>query len=94
MTEAISNKRHSTNPHRDQDGFRLKQHDIDALNNSTIQDDAAEGAKYIIDGRLRRVPPYYFTHLTYCKQRWMDRNILEVFVNEFRDRDEQYYVST
>ncbi|ODV81625.1 DRAP deaminase [Suhomyces tanzawaensis NRRL Y-17324] len=60
----------------------------------TIHEEEAEGAKYIIDGRLRRVNPYYFTYLTYCKMRWRDRNLLDIFVNEFRDRDAEFYKKT
>ncbi|KAK9320672.1 pseudouridine synthase [Lipomyces orientalis] len=57
----------------------------------TIHDEVAQGAKYVMAEGLRKVPPYYFTYLTYCKQRWRDRNILDIFVTEFRDRDEEYY---
>lgn len=60
----------------------------------TIHEEEAEGAQYVIDGRLRRVSPYYFTYLTYCKLRWRDRTLLDIFVNEFRDRDEAYYRSS
>ena len=60
---------------------------------TTIADEVAQGAKYVIDGQLRRVPPYYFTYLTFCKQRWRDKNLLELFTSEFRDRDASYYVS-
>lgn len=59
----------------------------------TIADEVAQGAKYVIDGPLRRVPPYYFTYLTFCKQRWRDKNLLDLFTSEFRDRDAAYYVS-
>lgn len=62
--------------------------------NKTIFDEEAEGAGYIIDGRLRRVKPYFFTYLTYCKMRWRDRKLLDVFVSEFRDRDADYYKNT
>ena len=62
--------------------------------NKTIFDEEAEGAGYIIDGRLRRVKPYFFTYLTYCKMRWRDRKLLDVFVSEFRDRDAEYYKNT
>lgn len=58
---------------------------------TTIADEEAQGAKYEIEGNLRRVPPYYFTYLTFCKQRWRDRNLFEVFTTEFRDRDAAYY---
>ncbi|KAK9351272.1 pseudouridine synthase [Lipomyces doorenjongii] len=57
----------------------------------TIHDEVAQGAKYVVADGLRKVPPYYFTYLTYCKERWRDRNILDIFVTEFRDRDEEYY---
>ncbi|KAG2734651.1 hypothetical protein G9P44_002657 [Scheffersomyces stipitis] len=57
----------------------------------TIEEEEAEGASYIIDGRLRRVHPYYFTYLTYCKMRWRDRKLLDIFVDEFRDRSAEYY---
>lgn len=32
-----------------------------------------------------------FTYLTFCKLRWRDRNLLEVFSTEFRDKDREYY---
>lgn len=57
----------------------------------SIEDETTQGAKYIIDGPLRRVPPYYFTYLTFCKMRWRDRNLFEVFWTEFRDKDKEYY---
>ncbi|KAK6458795.1 DRAP deaminase [Scheffersomyces xylosifermentans] len=59
--------------------------------NKTIHEEEAEGASYIIDGRLRRVHPYYFTYLTYCKMRWRDRKLIDIFVDEFRDRSAEYY---
>lgn len=66
---------------------------IDGVNQETsIADEVSQGAKYVIDGPLRRVPPYYFTYLTFCKQRWRDRNLLDLFTSEFRDRDAAYYV--
>lgn len=57
----------------------------------TIFEEETEGAGYIIEGRLRRVPPYFFTYLTYCKMRWRDRPLLDIFVDEFRDRDAEFY---
>lgn len=60
----------------------------------TIHEEEAEGASYTIDGRLRRVNPYFFTYLTYCKMRWRDRKLLDIFVNEFRDRDSDFYKKT
>lgn len=57
----------------------------------SIEDEVAQGAKYVISDGLRRVPPYYFTYLTYCKLRWRDRLLIDIFTSEFRDRDEAYY---
>lgn len=83
---------------RDEGGFRVKRQTIQAQNtidgaeiSETIKEDSAQGARYVIDGNLRRVPPYYFTYLTFCKMRWRDRNLLEVFTSEFRDKDRDYY---
>ena len=41
-------------------------------NEITIADEVAQGAKYVIDGNLRRVPPYYF-HLLNFLQRALER---------------------
>lgn len=49
---------------------------------------------YYLEGGLRRVAPYYHAYRTYCKQRWREREILDVFGSEFRDRGREYYVST
>ncbi|EGV63304.1 pseudouridine synthase [Yamadazyma tenuis ATCC 10573] len=65
---------------------------INILNKSkTISEEETEGASYIIDGALRRVPPYFFTYLTFCKLRWRDRPLLDIFVDEFRDKDADFY---
>ncbi len=60
-----------------------------------IEDEQSQGAKYIFDKEkgLRRVTPYFFTHMTFCKQRWMGRTLLDIFTSEFRDRKPEYYVS-
>ncbi|ANB12446.1 pseudouridine synthase PUS9 [Sugiyamaella lignohabitans] len=84
---------------RDEGGFRIKRQQIESQSPIgkgavvSINDEVAQGAQYIIDGPLRRVPPYYFTYLTYCKLRWRDRLLYDIFVTEFRDRDKDYYVS-
>ncbi|CUM68300.1 uncharacterized protein PRCAT00006022001 [Priceomyces carsonii] len=65
--------------------------DKDLPRHKTIQEEESEGASYTIDGALRRVNPYYFTYLTYCKMRWRDRKLLDIFVDEFRDRDAKFY---
>lgn len=85
---------------RDEVGFRLKQQAIDKdilvssdASSKTIHEEETEGAKYVIDGHLRRVTPYFFTYLTYCKLRWRDRKLLDIFLDEFRDKDPEFYKS-
>lgn len=94
----------------DANGFRMKRQDIDkvhltayeqlggeasgAIKGKTIEEEEAEGAGYVIDGPLRRVNPYYFTYMTYCKLRWRDRKLIDIFVQEFRDRDAEFYRKT
>lgn len=46
---------------------------------------------YYLENGLRRVAPYHYTYNTFCKQRWRDREILDIFAAEFRDRSEEYY---
>ena len=36
---------------------------------------------------------YYFEYKSFAKGRWLNRPLLEVFASEFRDRNEEYYVS-
>jgi hypothetical protein len=43
---------------------------------------------------MRKVKPYYFEYKSFAKGRWLGRSLLEVFSSEFRDRSEDYYVST
>lgn len=47
---------------------------------------------YYFEGGLRKIPPYHYTYNTYCKERWRGRTLLDIFVKEFRDRPEEYYV--
>lgn len=47
---------------------------------------------YYFKNGLRKVPPYNYTYNTYCKERWRGRTLLDIFVKEFRDRSEEYYV--
>lgn len=78
-------------------GFRVKNNTMlhkvlkDPAREAAIQEEIAQGAQWIIDGPLRRVPPYYFTYLTFCKQRWLDRTLFDIFSKEFRDRPIDYY---
>jgi len=48
---------------------------------------------YFLHDGLRRVAPYHYTYNTYCKERWRGREILDIFVAEFRDRSPAYYVN-
>ncbi|TQB69206.1 RNA pseudouridylate synthase domain containing protein 2 [Monascus purpureus] len=50
-------------------------------------------APYYFEGGLRRVKPYHYTYNTYCKERWRDRRLVDIFVSEFRDRPPEYYVA-
>lgn len=83
---------------RDESGFRVRQQQLDAKlpsdgrnNVVSIEDEVAQGAQYVIENGLRKVPPYYFTYLTFCKLRWRDRKLLDIFTSEFRDKEESYY---
>ncbi|KAF4976830.1 hypothetical protein FZEAL_6571 [Fusarium zealandicum] len=40
---------------------------------------------------LRRVAPYHYTYNTWCKERWRNRPLLEIYEAEFRDRPVEYY---
>lgn len=77
--------------------FRTKRNSMlhqvlkDPAREVAINEEIAKGAQWIIEGPLRRVPPYYFTYLTFCKQRWIGQQLLSVFTQEFRDRTQEYY---
>lgn len=47
---------------------------------------------YYLEDGFRRVKPYHWTYNTYCKERWRDREILDIFADEFRDKPIEYYV--
>ncbi|KAG8898985.1 hypothetical protein FRB99_007009 [Tulasnella sp. 403] len=40
---------------------------------------------------IRKCPPYWHTHKTPAKERWLNREILEMISTEFRDRSVEYY---
>ncbi|KAI5964198.1 RIB2 [Candida pseudojiufengensis] len=97
---------HQKSVTRDANGFRLRQQEIDKSirldddpensgnnygHHKTIEEKEAEGAEYIIEGNLRKVTPYYYTYMTYCKLRWRDRTLLDIFIEEFRDRTPETY---
>lgn len=42
---------------------------------------------------LRKLNPYWHSYTSYAKKRWVGRPILEVWADEFEDRNTEYYVS-
>ncbi|PLB51158.1 pseudouridine synthase [Aspergillus steynii IBT 23096] len=48
-------------------------------------------APYYYEKGLRRVKPYHFTYNTFCKERWRNRELVDIFISEFRDRPPEYY---
>lgn len=76
---------------RDEAGFKLR-----AVSTNKKAKSRQEEPNYEIeiDGPLRKIKPYYFTYKTFCKLRWRDRPLYEVFVSEFRDRTAEYYKKT
>lgn len=57
---------------------------------STTHADPWPRPYYFEDG-LRRMKPYHFTYSTWCKERWRQRELIEIFESEFRDRPLEYY---
>jgi len=74
---------------RDEKGFKLRAIESSKDGNKKKQEDPEYEVS--IEGDLRIVKPYYFTYKTFCKQRWRERKLLDIFVTEFRDRKESYY---
>lgn len=74
---------------RDESGFRVRVANIS--NKKKIED---PDYKVIIEGSLRKIEPYDYTYKTFCKLRWRDRKLVDVFTTEFRDREEGYYRKT
>lgn len=80
----------ATNQMRDDNGFKIR-----------VAEAGAEGKKVtdpeytvVIDGPLRRVEPYEFEYKTFCKERWRDRKIIDIFTQEFRDQEPDHYRKT
>lgn len=46
---------------------------------------------YYFEDGLRKVAPYFYTYNTFCKQRWRNRELFEIYSSEFRDRPVAYY---
>ncbi|CCH62254.1 hypothetical protein TBLA_0G03170 [Henningerozyma blattae CBS 6284] len=74
---------------RDKVGFRVR-----VVDTSNRQKQADPDYEVTINGPLRKIEPYYFTYKTFCKLRWRDRKLVDVFTEEFRDREENYYRKT
>uniref|UniRef100_A0A8D0L1W7 Pseudouridylate synthase RPUSD2 n=1 Tax=Sphenodon punctatus TaxID=8508 RepID=A0A8D0L1W7_SPHPU len=47
--------------------------------------------RYYFEGGLRKVRPYYFDFQTYCKGRWVDKSLQQVFSDEFRAQPLAWY---
>ncbi|KAF8470838.1 pseudouridine synthase [Kalaharituber pfeilii] len=47
--------------------------------------------EYYMEDGLRRVVPYYYTYNTFCKERWRDMKLVDIFAKEFRDRSAEFY---
>lgn len=83
----------------DENGFKIRKiQDVANRHGAGVTDsdktirDEDEDTQYIIDGDLRRTTPYFYTYMTYCKLRWRDRSLLDIFSNEFRLYPESYYI--
>ncbi|KAF3923415.1 hypothetical protein ABW21_db0206290 [Orbilia brochopaga] len=46
---------------------------------------------WYFEGGFRRVKPYHYTYNTYCKERWRNKTIYDIYATEFRDRPQEYY---
>ena len=53
---------------------------------------ATAAAHYTKDKAFRYVINYEFCFKTFAKQRWLGRNLLDVFITEFKAFSENYYV--
>lgn len=47
---------------------------------------------YRFENGLRKVEPYHFCYKTFTKERWIGKNIYDVFITEFRNKSKEYYV--
>ncbi|KAK9728918.1 DRAP deaminase [Basidiobolus ranarum] len=63
-------------------GHRLRRKDLR---------DPEQNVKYILENGLRKVEPYFFTHKTFTKERWLNRPLISVLQTEFKDRPPDYY---
>jgi len=56
-------------------------------------ENTAFSALYLFLG-LRKVYPYQYTYLCYCKGRWKGKTILDVLNSEFMSSSLEFHVST
>ncbi|AGO12268.1 AaceriAEL091Cp [[Ashbya] aceris (nom. inval.)] len=87
ITKRLRKKNLGTGELRDKAGFKLKVQDVSKNRHRQVDPEY----EVVIDGPMRKIKPYFFTYKTFCKERWRDRKLLDIFVDEFRDRDKQYY---
>ncbi|KAH3684695.1 hypothetical protein WICPIJ_004330 [Wickerhamomyces pijperi] len=95
---ATTSKRTKIQKLRSANGFRIKQqHSTDAQilkqsKQSAKEQEAEPSVNYQFEtSGLRKLEPYNFTYNTYCKERWRDRTVYDIFSKEFRDREKEYY---
>lgn len=92
MAKKIQEKKHkkrkvTDKKLRDSNGFKMRIND--SLTKKKEKNDPDYKVK--IENNLRKIEPYYFTYKTFCKLRWRDKKLLDVFTSEFRDRSKEYY---
>jgi hypothetical protein len=56
-----------------------------------IQDKIESKPNYIIHDNVRSVEPYIHDFTTYAKGRWLNRNLLDVVMNEFGGHPQHYW---
>ncbi|MFS7910113.1 putative tRNA pseudouridine(31) synthase [Helianthus anomalus] len=47
---------------------------------------------YIFRNGIRYVKPYYFEFISHAKNRWAGKTIVDLFADEFKGRNRDYYV--
>lgn len=52
--------------------------------NNQFVEASLDASDYYIENGLRKVYPYEYTFQSYCKGRWVGRNLSELFEKEFR----------
>ncbi|CAL1282567.1 unnamed protein product [Larinioides sclopetarius] len=56
-----------------------------------LDDSTLKETEYYFENYLRKVYPYYFTYTTFCKGRWVGRQLIDVFCEEFRAHSKEEY---